>query len=948
MLNSSVLEVAIGLVFLYLSMSLACSALAEYYSALMSRRAKHLRDSLFFLFNKDDPKGLAFLLDFYTHPLVSGLAPEKAQIVSSPSKEIPMGLPWYQQVVVMVLRRVAELVGLVANLAGTVLSAVRWVGNAVCDPYGVGGVVSGLKKDLVVAARATPSYIPDRAFADAIFAVLANDGSATRRIRIELNERLTMLNKEFRTLKHSSTVDILVQQITASSQSLRANIDDSTAPEKAISIADEAFTALADTLLPKDDFELRLVPAVSETSGIPKEGKALVIVGAVENVLHFRVFDSEGKVVADNDEKSLPEQAQRIDALRNELDVLWSSNTLSKIAKRRVIAAVKSIIGYAPDDLSYNGVVELIGRNLVLSGATDGASAPVPTPEPVAGTGGTASEPPAGADTVRTAMIGEAGTVPDGPARRELLALLGGTGKLGYIGSIRRTWPGTGGYLRWLKSNFEENYAARGQAVYRALDLIEQADKAVVKAGPAFPTPERVRDHVWRSIETSMQRLRAAVATLPDGQLRAIVAAKLAALGDFVATERKRETSSLEVARAAVKQIVADLGGTLDGLRSQSGWSDVLEWVERESKTLMAAEGDLITIAKLRDSLRALPESQVRATLLSLMDEVGDDLSKVKQNVQVWFNDSMDRVSGWYKRNTQVILMVISISVTVTLNADTLELGRRLYRDTALRKSVTAAASNYNLPTPSSEGSSNVGEGENRQTPKDILNAMDQQLGMPLYWSADELTKLGIGPGARQKLSFYNLGLSHAFDVLLLPKLLDVKDIPSEGKNLVIVADVGGELHYRVFNADGEMFVNTNEKSLTDDTKKITEEKKMTANVEKIEHVRKQLEGLWPHHKLSASEKVEVITAVTSIVRPSQSIGSLAADIWGVVWNFLQGLFTTSFGLRKLMGLALTAIAASMGAPFWFDLLNKLVNVRSAGIKPLKSIEQAATRSSPA
>src|SRR5262249_4522387 len=33
----------------------------------------------------------------------------------------------------------------------------------------------------------------------------------------------------------------------------------------------------------------------------------------------------------------------------------------------------------------------------------------------------------------------------------------------------------------------------------------------------------------------------------------------------------------------------------------------------------------------------------------------------------------------------------------------------------------------------------------------------------------------------------------------------------------------------------------------------------------------------------------------------------------------------------KLLGLLATALAVSLGAPFWFDLLNKLVSLRGAG-----------------
>lgn len=38
--------------------------------------------------------------------------------------------------------------------------------------------------------------------------------------------------------------------------------------------------------------------------------------------------------------------------------------------------------------------------------------------------------------------------------------------------------------------------------------------------------------------------------------------------------------------------------------------------------------------------------------------------------------------------------------------------------------------------------------------------------------------------------------------------------------------------------------------------------------------------------------------------------------------------------LNKLAGLALTAFAVSLGAPFWFDLLNRFVTIRAGGRSP--------------
>jgi len=37
---------------------------------------------------------------------------------------------------------------------------------------------------------------------------------------------------------------------------------------------------------------------------------------------------------------------------------------------------------------------------------------------------------------------------------------------------------------------------------------------------------------------------------------------------------------------------------------------------------------------------------------------------------------------------------------------------------------------------------------------------------------------------------------------------------------------------------------------------------------------------------------------------------------------------------RKALGILITALAASLGAPFWFDVLSKFINLRSSGAKP--------------
>ncbi len=49
------------------------------------------------------------------------------------------------------------------------------------------------------------------------------------------------------------------------------------------------------------------------------------------------------------------------------------------------------------------------------------------------------------------------------------------------------------------------------------------------------------------------------------------------------------------------------------------------------------------------------------------------------------------------------------------------------------------------------------------------------------------------------------------------------------------------------------------------------------------------------------------------------------------------------FVIQNIVGYLVTALAVMMGAPFWFDLLKKFINVRNAGVKP-KSVEADSTK----
>lgn len=86
---------------------------------------------------------------------------------------------------------------------------------------------------------------------------------------------------------------------------------------------------------------------------------------------------------------------------------------------------------------------------------------------------------------------------------------------------------------------------------------------------------------------------------------------------------------------------------------------------------------------------------QIRRALLPLIDAAGGDMIKVRENIEGWFNASMERVSGWYKRRAQVTLMILGLFIAITMNVDTITVVKRLSTDKALRESLVAAADAY-------------------------------------------------------------------------------------------------------------------------------------------------------------------------------------------------------------------------------------------------------------
>jgi len=98
-------------------------------------------------------------------------------------------------------------------------------------------------------------------------------------------------------------------------------------------------------------------------------------------------------------------------------------------------------------------------------------------------------------------------------------------------------------------------------------------------------------------------------------------------------------------------------------------------------------------VAEVVDAATRLPSSNVRDAILTAATAAGDDIDKLRISMAQWFDDSMDRVSGIFKRTIHWISLGVGLAIAVALNADSLAVANSLWQDGVLRGQLASSAS---------------------------------------------------------------------------------------------------------------------------------------------------------------------------------------------------------------------------------------------------------------
>lgn len=277
------------------------------------------------------------------------------------------------------------------------------------------------------------------------------------------------------------------------------------------------------------------------------------------------------------------------------------------------------------------------------------------------------------------------------------------------------------------------------------------------------------------------------------------------------------------------------------------GEPKILEGILKEIK--IPTIGDFPNVRNLVDCLP--DDSNIKKALLPLLDSAGGSLDKAIDNMEKWYDESMDRVTGWYKRYCQAFALILAFFVALGLNADTFEIGKAIYRDHVLRDSLVAMAV------------------------QDVKKPIEQPSSDSPVDSKKPLSEKGSTPNAASQSTEHEKSAPEKKSSSSAPEKTDLeKKVEQVKKDFMQISSINLPIGWPL-TKDG------------------------WPDIPKILGYHKDQEG-------------KVIPALLTPV--------------------------------KLLGILLTALMVSLGSNFWFELLNKLLNIRNAGKKPLTKEEQEARK----
>jgi hypothetical protein len=305
-----------------------------------------------------------------------------------------------------------------------------------------------------------------------------------------------------------------------------------------------------------------------------------------------------------------------------------------------------------------------------------------------------------------------------------------------------------------------------------------------------------------------------------------------------------------------------------------------------------------VTFSVVNNALEFDPETNKQ--LNALLKDADDDMEVFIKKLEDWYDEMMDRINGWYKRKLQFILFWLGIIVVGILNVDSIAIAKKLSKDETAREqmvtlAVAASDSTSTIAKMVKDQDSNMTREQIEETYKLIQEDVKQgNLILGQGWEMDDEEKI-----VKESVSLKKLKDTTGFEKVL-KKVSNIQDSLDTYEGLL---DING-MSYNDLTVVLDKISTFNDKKQTS---------LYNVNVKMDSH----FESIDTFYKDEGSFIVE---------------GKREPTLFKKAAYILKNGFNPA--RTAFWGFVITALALCLGAPFWFDLLQKLVALRSSGVKP--------------
>ncbi|MFA6245112.1 MAG: hypothetical protein WC655_29485 [Candidatus Hydrogenedentales bacterium] len=131
-------------------------------------------------------------------------------------------------------------------------------------------------------------------------------------------------------------------------------------------------------------------------------------------------------------------------------------------------------------------------------------------------------------------------------------------------------------------------------------------------------------------------------------------------------------------------------------------------------------------------------EPNLTKAIKTLLAAADGNAEVMRTQVEKWFDATMDRASGWYKRRTQWTILLTSIVVVCAGNVDAINIGEKLWNQPELRNSINAGMEQALDKWKPTEGDDK--EHVSDELARFIIGRLPGS-GLPLGWSSEDFSE---------------------------------------------------------------------------------------------------------------------------------------------------------------------------------------------------------------